>query len=358
MGVATPLSACKVPVFRFALERWPADNYAVVAIFNEKPDQATSNALRELSESSANVTVESVDLQTLTEAELWGVEGLESTDQAPLLQVFFPERDGQRRLCWSGALTANNVRLWSDSPLRQQIASDIQSGVSAVWVFVEGPNADANAEMLNSVKESLAQASKQIAIPDGVIRREDAGKFLSANEGASMDDVLRSDIPLKIEFSIRTLAYGNQDELAMNAMVAGFTGSISGPFVFPIFGRGRMIEPLPPGQVEASSVLAACSYLVGECSCVIKALNPGVDLILNTDWQSVLGEQVVMVDATTATTPTEVAIPPGRKQPPVAKTAISPGSNATSSLNAWLLSAAILGVVTMIVVFVRRRPGW
>ncbi len=167
-----------------------------------------------------------------------------------------------------------------------------------------------------------------------------------------MDDVLRSDIPLKIEFSIRILEFGNQQELAMQAMVAGFSGPVARPFVFPIFGRGRMIEPLPPEQFEASSVVAACKYMVGECSCVIKALNPGVDLILNTDWRATLGQEVVMVDAAAVTTPTELVIPPGKNEPlaPLTQVAVDADEPvpAISLLFGGMIAVALLGWFAML----------
>ncbi|PIW14960.1 MAG: hypothetical protein COW34_07135, partial [Armatimonadetes bacterium CG17_big_fil_post_rev_8_21_14_2_50_66_6] len=45
-----PVSACSVPVFQYALERWPADPYEVV-VFHRGPlseqDQATAKWLKE-----------------------------------------------------------------------------------------------------------------------------------------------------------------------------------------------------------------------------------------------------------------------------------------------------------------------
>jgi hypothetical protein len=56
--------------------------------------------------------------------------------------------------------------------------------------------------------------------------------------------------------------------------------------------------------------------MVGECSCTVKALNPGVDLILNVDWQEQLGPSVVVVNQIDSTEikiaePVLVAIPTG-----------------------------------------------
>lgn len=356
---ATITQACKVPVFRYALERWPADNYGIVAVVNGERDQATAKAiaaLQSLAKSDANITTEIIDLAKLTEAELWQVEGLENTDQTPLLQVFYPERDGQRRICWTGELTPDNVNAWIDSPLRSQIVTEIQSGVSAVWVLVEGPDDAQNAHLFGELESSLAEAMKTISIPDGVIDRKTAGSYLKDHPGSSMDDVLRCDIPLQIKFTALRLKRDNADETAFRAMVSGWTEQVETPFVFPIFGRGRMIEPLTADAFEQSSVIAACRYLVGECSCSVKALNPGVDLILKTNWQAILGDQIVMVAAADVALPTELTIPPGRPgatepttAPMQSTTEITSSNKSGGNAKYWFLALMAAGVVTMLI---------
>ncbi len=45
--VASSVCACKLPVFRYALERWQVDRYRMVAIVDERTD-AVGHALSEL----------------------------------------------------------------------------------------------------------------------------------------------------------------------------------------------------------------------------------------------------------------------------------------------------------------------
>ncbi len=77
---------------------------------------------------NANVDVEIIDLSTLSDEQLWQVEEISSDTRTPLLQVFYPERNGQRKKCWEGELKSTTVRDWFESPLRQQITNDIVSG--------------------------------------------------------------------------------------------------------------------------------------------------------------------------------------------------------------------------------------
>ena len=55
--------------------------------------------------------------------------------------------------------------------------------------------------------------------------------------------------------------------------------------------RGRVVVPLIGKGITTDNLGEIATFLTGPCSCQVKALNPGVDLLMNCDWQSaVLGE--------------------------------------------------------------------
>ena len=221
---APPLFACKLPMFRYALERWPADQYRIVAIYEGQADEPLRDALTELDRlrhSQANVEVEMVDLSQLSEQQLWQVEGLESEAELPQLQVFYPERNGRRLLCWSGELTAASVLAWRDSEFRRQIVTELISGVSAVWILVEGVEPEENDRLEAELRSAVARAAQEIPMPDGVIARQDASSYLAQHPSASMDDVLRCDIPLKIEFSVLRIEPDAAEEAALHILLGG-----------------------------------------------------------------------------------------------------------------------------------------
>lgn len=307
--------ACKIPVFRYALERWPADNYSMVAIVNGEPSESVQAALRELEaidRRRVNVNVEVIDLAKLTEAELWSVEGLANTDDAPMLQVFYPENDAkQRQICWTGDLTTCNIRRWQSSPVREQIVAELGSGASAVWVVIEGPDPSENNQFHSRLNQALAKAESQLSIPAGVIKRQDAARVLQEDPSASMDDVLRCDIPLQVKFATVVLRNDDPNELALQAMADGIAGDARPPFAIPIFGRGRMIEPLSQSKFSEASVVSVCSYLFEECSCSVKSLNPGIDVMIAANWQQLLGDHVVIAESIAITDPQLLAIPSG-----------------------------------------------
>ncbi|HET6883551.1 MAG TPA: hypothetical protein VFI31_25590 [Pirellulales bacterium] len=78
----------------------------------------------------------------------------------------------------------------------------------------------------------------------------------------------------------------------------------------------------------AEAVLAECSgFLCGACSCQVKEINPGFDLLLAVNWDERLSGELDIALRTTPTQPlanageepsepTYVAIAPGRKETP------------------------------------------
>jgi hypothetical protein len=61
------------------------------------------------------------------------------------------------------------------------------------------------------------------------------------------------------------------------------------PMVFPIFGRGRKLDALAGKGISTENVEEYCAFLSGPCSCQVKLQNPGLDLLLAAEWESVPG---------------------------------------------------------------------
>ena len=48
-------------------------------------------------------------------------------------------------------------------------------------------------------------------------------------------------------------------------------------------GRGRALAVVPREQITEEAISEVCRFLVGPCSCVVKARNPGFDILLPVD---------------------------------------------------------------------------
>ena len=59
--------------------------------------------------------------------------------------------------------------------------------------------------------------------------------------------------------------------------------------LFPIFGRGRVVPPAIGEEIQPEAIREMAEFLTGPCSCEVKEMNPGYDLLLSANW-SPLGE--------------------------------------------------------------------
>ena len=306
--------ACKLPVFRYALERWSVDRYRLVALVSDPNQVSVREALETLEERRGgqwNAQIEIVNLNEMTEDQWWLFEGLDdgAKDQ---LQVYFPTGKGEDRLGWSGELSTESVKLWSSSPIRDSLVMDLAKGVSAVWLLVEGDDAAVNDQLEKDLRATLERANRDIKIPEGVIAPDDAAQYFQENPGASMDDVLRCAVPLKVEFQMRRLSQTDKREAATIAILRSLGVNEGEAWLVPVFGRGRMLDAIPAEPYPSDVILKACQYMVGECSCTVKAQNPGVDLLLNVDWQQKLGVEEIVFGSGPTLAPELLDVPAGK----------------------------------------------
>lgn len=311
-GVATAL-ACQVPVFRFALERWEADDYRII-VFEKGPRSAATTALIErLQQSSrhgengvghANVAVELADIDNLTDAQQWSLLGWESLKTFPAMQVYYPESSGIETPLWQGDLTGESIEMLLASPARQELTRRLTAGDSAVWLLFETADIAADALAEEKLVDALQEAEATLEIPEGVIRPEQLASTINTRDvPVEMDDVLRSRIPLKIAFSVLRLNPDDPKEAIFSRMLTQSDQSERAAMqkAVPVFGRGRMMPGIPVSRFSASAIGSATSYLCGACSCQVKEQNPGLDLLINTDWSRHLQDGLIV---------TERALPP------------------------------------------------
>lgn len=292
--------ACKVPVFRYALERWVTDEYSC-SVFYDGSDAAWSGQSKKLLETEmeagelANMSTLYIDVSKLREHEKALVPGLSQASSFPFVQLYYPQKNGEKRLAIASEWDPGVLSRLIESPLRKQISGDILSGQSAVWVLVEGDDAAENDALALKLRAILDEAQSEIELPHGVVRKDEGKAYLEANPGALPEDVLKSDIPLNIEFSIARLKQADPSEDYLWAVVKSQSDIRDGEaYLFPVFGRGRMLPAFSGRSLNKQLVMKGCQYLLGECSCEVKAQNPGVDLLMAVDWDKAIeGTQVI-----------------------------------------------------------------
>lgn len=313
--IGTIALACNVPVFRYALERWVPDPYDVL-VFHQGPLAATDKELvKQLTDAEdkgrANVRVHVVDLDG-PQGAAGAVAAAVHRTQCPYMVVRYPEHFGNETVLWSGRLEAANVKMLLHSPVRKEISKRLTSGDSAVWVLLESGDAkqdDAVAQMAQSKLKQLPSVLKLPELTD------------------DPEDKLQAGTPLKISFSLLRLSRRDPSErflvrmlleseddletrrvdpvnsaslvglLGTGAPLAGLVGwqgqrARVEPLLFAVFGRGRSMFAWVGKGITPDSIESDCRFLTGPCSCTVKRMNPGFDLLLTADWDELITNKV------------------------------------------------------------------
>ena len=292
LAIQLSASACSVPVFRYALERWPVSPY-IALIVADAPltadEQRAMDHLEKMSDGtsgSLNLMVRQWTSKQLAESTL--------ADEFPKLEgggarlhLLFPRETMADAPFWSGALSTEAVKKISDSPARQTLIEKILAGDSGVFILLECGDQKKNAEAAKALEAHVATLTEQMKLPNGIVN---SGGEVSGGGPASWDpsDRLRSTIPFKVAFSSMRMAY-TEDEDFLVALLLNLPEnrnvSREEPMVFSVYGRGRVLEPLVGLEELSLDIINQIAYfLTGSCSCQVKSMNPGTDLLLNHDW--------------------------------------------------------------------------
>jgi hypothetical protein len=295
--------ACNVPVFRYALERWPAENHRLV-VFHRGPlvpgerqeIAAMSNSVRQL---SANVVVQAVDLDQshgMDEQKLWRTQ---TNAMLPWIVLRADEAEEKAPPLWAGELRDVRSAALFDSPARRELAERLLAGDSIVWLMIESGDRSQDESIAMLLTNELTRLQSVLKLPPP----------------AADDPAPRSALPLRIAFSIQRLArHAAGEQFFIHHLLHGETVEPGKPVVVPIFGRARALTALSGFELSPKVFSQAAAFLCGACSCEVKDLNPGKDLLVAANWDAIFNG---VPEVAAATTP---AITPGQHVP------IAPGN--------------------------------
>ena len=304
--------ACQVPVFRFALERWPADKYEIVVLHQgplNETEQKRIDALRRSDHkapAAANFVVDVVDVDVSSDAPLKELWKQQAGGGQPLVVTLYP-RNAQEvpdRIADVSPLSDATATSVADSPVRQQIIKRLCDGDSAVWIFVPCGDEAQDAVALKTLKEQVQRNEKELELPpqDEI----EADEFFSEE----------TNIELRLSFSIITLDRNDpRERFLLNLLMESEPDlqSLDQPMAFPVLGRGRVLYALVGKGIFEDTIAMASSFIVGPCSCQVKEQNPGFDLLLAVDWDAKVGVNALSKPLPAATAePILLKIPPGK----------------------------------------------
>ena len=332
--------ACSIPVFRYALERWSADDYEVLVFYQDNlsiEEQTIVDKLKKTSSNSnsrANIIVRTVNLSESPDEAIRKLWEAQSASELPWMVVRYPRFSRVLEDAWSGHFTPAAVEMLLDSPIRKEIARRILEGESAVWVLLESgvqQQDDAAARILetqlNKMEETL-----EISVPEEDVIVDMAYTQVNSDP--------------RVKFSMVRLSRKDPSEQIFVQMLLHTEldlKTISKPMAFPIFGRGRVLYALVGDGINEDNIEMACSFLVGWCSCEVKYLNPGVDLLMSVNWDKFIQyEQIPLIT--------------GYSEPTTAKNENS-GTLKRNLLIVALVQILIVAIVTCVVLWRKRQEN-
>jgi len=268
-----------VPVFRYALERWKPDAYKGIYIYRgeiSEQDQALLDQLNNASraEAALNLIIKPVNADTFSKDKLTEFFKGPIPDKLPLLAIWFPGQMGKSPPFLRETLTPALAAKLVHSPKRQEIAESLINGESVVWVFIPSGNKDKDDSALALIRQELELAltkfkKNPFTILDGAKRKRLTYGFpiMALSRDNNAESIL-----------IKTLMMSEPDLFQHT----------DEPMIFPVFGRGRSLGCLFGEYITKKNIDEAATFLSGACSCEVKNLNPGVDLLMAAPWDYVV----------------------------------------------------------------------
>jgi hypothetical protein len=321
LGLAVPAQACNVPVFRYALERWRPDSYELLVYHRGALSDADQQVITLLNDQidagGHNVTLTRVDLEQTLDERQQAIFDHQQNAQLPWLVVRYPEYLGIQPDVWSGKLTRETVESLLDSPVRSELTKRILAGETTVWLLLEGQDEAENTAARQRLEAEIKKLTAELKLPELTDSPE--------------DEIATAGPPLKIAFSVLPISRTDPREELLRKMLIGSESDLaerSDPMVFPVFGRGRALFALIGPGITELNIGDSATFLTGPCSCQVKELNPGFDLLLANRFDEVIGSSLLTDMLLPDAAGTEVPIPPG---PSSAAAAASPNTPTVSA---------------------------
>ena len=287
---ALSASACSVPVFRYALERWNPDAYGVVLFHKGALTAEQDKWLEQMdpdkmpADQFVNLMIKRVDLEVGPEPEAVNMWKEQATRTLPWMILYYPRASRIQGLVWSGPFNGGNVKRLVDSPARREIARRLLKGQSAVWALVESGDEQKDAAAAGLLERRLRHLEANLQLPE-INPRDVIDGLISIDEA-----------DLKIGFSTVRLSRADRAEEIFIRMLLGSESDLKDyakePIVFPIFGRGRALFALAGKGIAKDTIDEACLFLTGSCSCEVKEQNPGIDLVMSVHWDRLVQQRL------------------------------------------------------------------
>ena len=268
--------ACSVPVFRYALERWQPSRYEIVVYHRGPLDSSTRASVRrlDLAASRTNGRVTKVDLAGRVDPNFQAVWNREAKNASlPLLLVRYPETGPDVPSAWTGPLSTDPGELFN-SLARRATFERLTTGHAGVILLVLSGDVKADAAAREFLQREVPRIATGIDLPPQTL------------DGPQV----MSELPLWIRFPVVEVARTPAEDVLVRILLGSEDGlaAVKGPIAFPVFGRGRALCSLHGKDLtDPDELKRSLQFICRACSCQVKELNPGVDLLMTGDWDTI-----------------------------------------------------------------------
>ncbi len=281
-------NACNVPVFRYALERWQADPYPITVFFDD------SCQIRQI-DSTLMQTHLNADFSFIDRSLNKGNGYLETHPEikTPWITIQFPATAPIQGIVWQAHANSHMMEKIITSPVRKKIGKALLNGDASVWVLLKSGRTDRDTRARNTLETSLKIAETQLQIPS-------TGLDIDGNPIPVTDFK-----DYELRFDLVEIDPGESTEVILTHILRNSEpdlAAVKEPMAFPVFGRGRALYALVGNGITRKNILESCQSIINWCSCEVKALNPGLDLLINMDWSHPAGGRMVDPDITSSLT--------------------------------------------------------
>ena len=346
---------CSTPVFQYALERWEPDPFTLYIINDSKLDQQATIKIGHIENHfKPFYSQAALDLIIIEDKEdipqsLDETISQSDTTTWPLAVLTFPTIDDLEYPVFQTPLNQLQIDNILQSPARSELANRLGAGQIAVWLLI----LSGNEEKDQAAKSALEAALKTLTPKLQKEINDRLGTLdMSENGGGELaDGTLNLSIPTIKSSIIEVMHDDNRERLLIDMLTRKIPQlqNITEPIAYPIFGRGRVLWPMPAADIQHEHIESTLSFLNGSCSCQIKDQNPGYDLMLCVDWDSYISQKIV------GETELPMLIEPTTNNLPTLRTN-EPETPASIDLTPFLITVILgLALIAGAIIFLSKR---
>ena len=303
------LLACQVPVFRYALEQWNPGAYKLVIVTSES--EAERSKYQEWIKAVNDQTATDVQFEISTPnkypwtKDLWNRR---SEADKPLLVALYPPQTRiiGGEIAHVTSLSRETLKQVVDSPVRRDVAARLSHGDSAVWLLLRCGDNEKDRIARESLQRQLTIESSRIPLPTA--------------EAMEIEPQVLEQVKVKLKINFSLIEVDRNDpkeKFLIDALLNSEEDlrSFDEPIAFPVFGRGLVLYALVGKGISTETIQSATSFICGPCSCQVKEQNPGFDLLMQQDWQKLVGDIKISQPLNPKNSAVEyVPIPSGRSK--------------------------------------------